>query len=86
MSDAWTIEDVRNAGEWPTELAVHRITTAPGFHAAAGIRNAVGMAAMHRKRPQADADACYRAFDERWGHEVLNQRQGPMEPLHYTGD
>jgi hypothetical protein len=85
-NEPWTMQDVWTSGEWPTELAIHRIVTAPDFHHAAGIRNQIGMAAMHRKRPQADADACYQAFDDRWGHMLTNQRLGPIGPLHYTGD
>ncbi len=53
---------------------------------AAGIRNQVGMAAMYRRRPQADAEACQEAFSVRWGREVIDQKLGPIGPLHYTGD
>ncbi len=80
------MSEIETAGEWPTEVAIHRIITAVDHHIAAGIRNQVALAAMHKKRPECDADACRQAFDERWGHTALNQRQGPMAPLYYTGD
>ena len=86
MNDEWTVADVPQAGEWPTDVAVHRIITAPTASVASGIRTAVGLAAMYRRRPQQDADACYAAWDLRWGHTVVSQKLGPMEPVFYTGD
>ena len=29
MSGEWTIEDVWASGDWPTEVAIYRIITAP---------------------------------------------------------
>lgn len=86
MSGEWTMEDVWTSGDWPTELAVHRIITAPTVGMAAGIRTQIGMAAMHHKRPQADADACDQAWYDRWGHTVATQHIGRMEPVFWTGD
>ena len=82
----YDVADVVRAGEWPTELAIERILSATSSHEAAGIRNQVGMAAMYRRRPQADAEACQEAFSVRWGREVIDQKLGPIGPLHYTGD
>lgn len=70
----------------PVEEAIRQIITASDFHQASRIRNGVAYAAMKRLRAQADADACEEAFYDRWGDAVANQRQGPMEPLRYTGD
>lgn len=86
MTGEWTIEDVWASGDWPTEVAIYRIITAPTVHMATGIRIQVGMAAMHHKRPQADADACDAAWEERWGHTVASQKLGPMTPVYWTGD
>jgi hypothetical protein len=77
---------IETAGEWPTEAAIERILSATSSHEAAGIRNQVSMAAMYRRRPQADAEACQEAFSVRWGREVIDQKLGPIGPLHYTGD
>jgi hypothetical protein len=55
-------------------------------HEASRIRNGVAFAAMKRLRAQADAEACEQAYYDRWGNAVANFRQGPIEPLHYTGD
>jgi len=46
----------------------------------------VAYAAMKRQRPNDDARLCEEAFYDRWGHAVANQRQGPIEPLQFTGD
>lgn len=80
------MSDIEEAGSWPIEVAIHRIITAPDRHEASRIRNDVAMAAMYRKRPERDANACRDAFYERWGHELMQQELGPMDPLHYTGD
>jgi hypothetical protein len=70
----------------PVEEAIRQIITASNVHEASRIRNGVAFAAMKRLRAQADAEACEQAYYDRWGDAVANQRQGPMEPLHYTGD
>ena len=70
----------------PVEEAIRLLITATDFHEASRIRNGVAYAAMKRQRPEREADACREAFDDRWGHMVLNQRQGPIEPLQFTGD
>jgi hypothetical protein len=80
------MSDIEAAGSWPIEVAIHRIITAENHHLAAGYRNQVAMAAMRRQRPERDAEAVRDAFDERWGHTIASQRQGPMAPLYYTGD
>ena len=46
----------------------------------------VAFAAMKRLRAQSDADACEQAYYDRWGNAVANFRQGPIEPLQFTGD
>lgn len=86
MSDEWGVADVVRAGEWPTEVAVERIITAPTASIASGIRTAVGLAAMQRRRPGRDFDACQAAFEDRWGNTVASQKIGTMEPVFYTGD
>ena len=70
----------------PVEEAIRLIITASNVHEASRIRNGVAFAAMKRLRSNADADACEQAYYDRWGHAVNNFRQGPIEPLQYTGD
>jgi hypothetical protein len=70
----------------PVEEAIRLIITAKDFHEASRIRNGVAYAAMKRQRPNDDARLCEEAFYDRWGHAVANQRQGPIEPLQFTGD
>lgn len=70
----------------PVEEAIRLIVTAANQYEAVRIRNGVAYAAMKRLRAQADADACEEAYYDRWGNAVANFRQGPIEPLHYTGD
>ena len=70
----------------PVEEAIRLIVTAANQYEAVRIRNGVAYAAMKRRRPNADADACDEAYYDRWKSEVLKQRQGPMERLHWTGD
>ena len=77
-------EDLSNLT--PVEDAIRQIITAADFHQASRIRNGVAFAAMKRLRAQADADACEQAYYDRWGNAVANQRQGPIEPLQFTGD
>ena len=70
----------------PVEEAIRLIVTAANQYEAVRIRNGVAYAAMKRRRPNADAEACDEAYYDRWKSEVLKQRQGPIEPLQYTGD
>ena len=70
----------------PVEEAIRQIVTAANVHEAVRIRNGVAYAAMKRRRPNADAEACDEAYYDRWKSEVLKQRQGPIEPLQFTGD
>ena len=72
--------------KWPTEVAIHRIITAPDHYEASRIRNQVAMAAMRGHRPQRDADACTDAFFDRWSDEVRRQAVAKTPPLYWTGD
>ena len=70
----------------PVDDAIRLIITATDFHQASRIRNGVAYAAMKRLRPNADAEACEEAYYDRWGKDIANFRQGPIEPLQFTGD
>ena len=70
----------------PVEEAIRQIIAASNVHEASRIRNGVAFAAMKRLRDNADAEACEQAYYDRWKNEVLKQRQGPIEPLQFTGE
>ena len=69
--------------------AVTAILNAACIGDATVIRNQIAMEAMERQRPEADADACRRAFFARWADEVIEQHKTPLSALprlHWTGD
>lgn len=55
------------------DAAIHAIQNAADRFQAGAVRNAVALEALRGIRPEADANACRKAFHDRWAADLMNQ-------------